>query len=266
MKKLIFIALTLTLALNACSPFMIANASGEQPSPVVEAVGQPASVDSATTGYTPVAIDSVDVQVGTGSPIPVHVNISGNLPDTCAQVEYIEQVQDGSVFIIKVSSVPSKADNCTQDTLSFRLTLPLNVLDLPAGPYSVEVNGVRADFKLDTSSSTADLRTADMPIYKDDVQVDDVSMEIGVGSPIPVHAIVSGNLPIACGQLGAVQLHRADNTFFVRLIAHLPAQTDCNPDSLPFRLEIPLNIVNLPEGTYEVNINGATTTFDIPVQ
>jgi len=63
-----------------------------------------------------------------------------------------------------------------------------------------------------------------------------------------------------------VQLHRDSNTFFVRLIAELPAQTDCNNDALPMRLEIPLNIVNLPEGKYEVNVNGATTTFDIPVK
>ena len=61
-------------------------------------------------------------------------------------------------------------------------------------------------------------------------------------------------------------MHRDGNNFFVRLIAHLPAQTECNNDTLPMRLEIPLNIVNLPEGTYEVNVNGTTTTFDIPVQ
>ena len=79
-------------------------------------------------------------------------------------------------------------------------------------------------------------------------------------------AIVSANLPKSCGQLGEVQLKRDGNTFFVRLIAELPAQTDCNNDALPFRLEIPLNIVNLPEGTYEVNVNGVVTTFEIPVQ
>jgi len=146
------------------------------------------------------------------------------------------------------------------------MTIPLNVLDLPVGSYIVEVNGSRADFEIENSISTADLRTAEMPNYKDDVQVDDVSVEIGVGSPIPVHAIVSANLPKSCGQLGEVQLKRDGNTFFVRLIAELPAQTDCNNDALPFRLEVPLNIVNLPEGTYEVNVNGVVTTFEIPVQ
>jgi len=113
--------------------------------------------------------------------------------------------------------------------------IPLNVVDLPAGSYSVIVNGSRADFKLDTATSTSTLRTVDMPIVKNDIQVDSVNIDFGVGSPIPTHAIVSGNLPNACAQLGEVRAHRDGTTFFVRLVAYIPAQTDCNPDTLPFR-------------------------------
>jgi hypothetical protein len=32
------------------------------------------------------------------------------------------------------------------------------------------------------------------------------------------------------------------------------------------RLEIPLNLSNLPEGPYEVNVNSEVSTFEIPVQ
>lgn len=269
MKPKIFFALALLLALNACSPFVITSSSGVQPEPVFateEAVNEPASVNAPTSGYTPVVVDDVTVEVGVGSPIPVFVHVNGNLPDTCAQVEHMETIQDGSKFIIKLGSIPSNDEGCTQDTLPFRISIPLNVLDLPVGKYSVEVNGVSGDFTIENSTSTGELRTPSMPTYKDDVQVDNVNIEVGIGSPIPVHAIVSANLPKSCGQLGEVQMHRDGNTFFVRLIAELPAETDCNNDTLPMRLELPLNIVNLPEGTYEVNVNGATTTFNFPVQ
>ena len=94
------------------------------------------------------------------------------------------------------------------------------------------------------------------------LQIDDVHVEVGAGSPIPVKAIVSGNLPLACAQLGEIRVHRQDTSFFVQWLAYLPAQTDCAEDSIPFRLEISLNIVNLPAGPYNVNINGATATFD----
>lgn len=273
MKTLSFITLIVMIFLGACSPFIITSSTGTQPTPVVvvetAAPDEPASVSGdifPTVGYQPVVIDDVEVEVGVGSPIPVFVHIAGNLPDTCAQVEYVEQVQDGSNFIIKVGTTGSTKQDCIQDTLPFRMSIPLNILDLPVGSYTVEVNGSRAKFKVDASASTGDLRTKEMPLYKDDVQVDDVSIEVGVGSPIPVHASVSANLPKTCGQLGEVQMHRDGSNFFVRLIAHLPAQTECNNDTLPMRLEIPLNIVNLPEGMYEVNVNGTTTTFDIPVQ
>ena len=260
-KTLSLIVMTLIMLLNACSPFIITSSSGEQPTPVV-------SYDSPATGYQPVTIDNVEVEVGIGSPIPVHVIVSGNLPDVCSQVEYTEIKQDGSNFIISLFATPDvggpAVDGCIKDTLPFKMGIPLNVVDLPAGSYSVTVNGSRADFKLDTatSTSTLPLQAADMPIVKNDIQVDSVNIDFGVGSPIPTHAIVSGNLPNACAQLGEVRVHSEGTTFFVRLVAYVPTRTDCNPDTLPFRLEVPLNIVNLPEGPYEVNVNGVTASFD----
>jgi len=101
-----------------------------------------------------------------------------------------------------------------------------------------------------------------MPFEKIDIQVNAVNVEIGRGSPLPIHAVVSANLPNACAQLGEVRVHRDGTTFFVRLIAYLPDQTDCNPDTLPLRIEVPLNITYAPEGPYEVNVNGITASFD----
>jgi hypothetical protein len=241
------------LILNACSPFAIASSSGQQPTPVVETVPQ--------AGYQPVTVNQVEVEVGVGSPIPVHVHVSGNLPDICSQVEHTEIRQDGTNFIITLSATPLQED-CVQDTLPFRMSIPLNIIDLPAGLYTATVNGIVANFTLESGGSGSSLRTADMPISKSDIQVESVNMEVGVGSPIPVHAIVSGNLPSACTQLGEVRVHRDGTTFFVRLVADLPAQTDCNEDLIPFRLEVPLNIVNMPEGLYVVNVNGVTANFD----
>ena len=259
-QTLSFLLLSLFLLLNACSPLTsIVSSSGQQPMPVE-------SYDSASPDYQPVTVDQVEVEVGVGSPIPVHVIVSGRLPDPCSQVEHTEIKQDGSNFIITLFATPDvggpAVDGCIKDAIPFKMGIPLNVIDLPAGSYSVTVNGSRADFKLDTANSTSSLPTADTPFVKDDIKVDSVNIDIGVGSPIPVHAIVSANLPNACAQLGEVRVHREGTTFFVRLVAYAPAQTECNPDTLPFRLEIPLNIIDLPEGPYEVNVNGVTASFD----
>ncbi|HEY5732083.1 MAG TPA: hypothetical protein VIS72_18715, partial [Anaerolineales bacterium] len=182
------------------------------------------------------------------------------------QVEHTEIKQDGANFVITLFATPDgggpAVDSCIKDPLPFKMSIPLNVVDLPAGPYTVTVNSSRAGFELDTSNSTSSLRTADMPFLKDDIQVDDVNIKIGVGSPIPVHALVSANLPNACAQLGKMRVHRDETTFFVQLLAYVPAQTDCNPDTLPIRIEVPLNIAFAPDGPYVVNVNGVTTSFD----
>ncbi len=248
----------IALMLGVGSLFVITKSSGEPPTPFVEI--QPEAL------YQSVKVDQVEVEVGVGSPIPVNVVVSGNLPDTCAQLEYSEVKQAGTNFVVKLSSIPSKAEGCIQDTLPFKIRIPLNVVGMPAGTYSVDVNGSHADFKLDTNNTTATLPKADLPFAKHGIQVDDVQIETGVGSPIPVKAIVSASLPSACAQLGEIRLHRDGNNFFVRLVAYVPEQTDCNPDTLPLRVEVPLNIVNLPEGNYAVNINGASKLLVIPVQ
>src|SRR3990172_8673358 len=117
-KALSLIVLSLILVLNACAPLTTSNPGDEPPAPVSEA-----------EGYQPVTVDHAEVEVGVGSPIPVHVNVSGSLPDTCAQIEYSEIKQDGTNFIVTLSTVASTNEGCVQDALPFRISLPLNVVN-----------------------------------------------------------------------------------------------------------------------------------------
>lgn len=97
------------------------------------------------------------------------------------------------------------------------------------------------------------------------IAVADVSMEIGVGSPIPVDAFVSGGWPDLCAQLAEMTVARDGFQFDISLLA-TAADPTCPPDfvGLPFRIAIPINVVELPEGTYTVTVNGASDTFDWP--
>jgi hypothetical protein len=275
MKILSFASLLMALFLGACSPVTIVSSSGAQPEPVVEVLDvvpspveeeQPASVGGGAGGYLLVEVSDVTVELGPEAAIVAHAVINFNLPDSCAQLEQVRTIQDGATFFITLGSVHSKAEDCIQDTLAQRVTVPFNIADLPIGEYAVDVNGVRAEFSVTESESTGDLRTATMPNYMDDVMVNEVSVVNGFGSPLPLHAVIMAELPKSCGQLGEVQMSREGETFFVRLTAELPAQTDCNNDPLPIRLELPLNIAGLHEGTYEVNVNGVATTFELPVK
>lgn len=93
-----------------------------------------------------------------------------------------------------------------------------------------------------------------------------VAIDIGVGSPIPVDAIVSGEWPDLCAQLAQITQRFEGNTFEITLLA-TAAEPACPPDyiGLPFRIALPINVVELPEGEYIVTVNGTSTTFSVPV-
>ena len=98
------------------------------------------------------------------------------------------------------------------------------------------------------------------------IEVQDVHIEVGVGSPIPVDVFVSGSWPGLCAQLAGIHMTQGDFSFEYELLA-TAEEAGCPPDNLglPFRIAIPLNTVELPEGTYSVSANGVSTTFDVPV-
>lgn len=271
-KTLIFMSLIMALALNACAS-VIVRASGEQPEPVVKVQpavieeGESASVGGVeTSGYTQLDVHDVSVEVGAKSAVVAQVAVNFDLPDSCAQLEYARTIQDGAVFFITLGTTPSDAEGCIQDTLPQHVTVPLHITYLPVGDYEVDVNGVRAGFSVTESESMGDLRTKEMPNYLDELTVSELSVVNGVGSPLPIHIVLTAELPRTCGQLGEMQIKRDGNTFFVRLIAEIPIETECNNDKLPMHVEIPMNIAGLPEGTYEVNVNGTVTSFDLPVR
>ncbi len=98
------------------------------------------------------------------------------------------------------------------------------------------------------------------------LKVSDVQMQIGVGSPIPVDAFISGELPDLCAQLADAQVTHQEFAFDITLHVTPGTREECFRDTVPFRLAVPLNMINHPDGSYTVNVNGVTTTFQWPSQ
>jgi hypothetical protein len=96
--------------------------------------------------------------------------------------------------------------------------------------------------------------------------VEAVTVEVGVGSPIPVEIVASGTWPELCAQLAQTTM-RIDGARIEVTLSATSAQPDCPPDyvGLPFRVAVPLNVVELPEGTYTVSVNGVTAEFVWPM-
>lgn len=259
------------------------------PAPVTEPISEPAP-----SGLRPIPVDHVQILTGWASPIPALVAVSGTWPDLCAQLAEISQpvIADFQIDITLLATAADPA--CPPDYLGlpFSIQIPLNWGQLPEGEYTVSVNGQETTLFIPvippelapgdeptltnpvtpTPGAEPQTTSAVFPAVADPqpapvaVTVRAPYIEVGVGSPLPVHGLISADWPSLCGQLATISQQVEPFRFEITVTAH-PGRPDCPPDYVGygFTLALPLNVVELPEGTYTVSVNGTETTFTVPV-
>jgi Tol biopolymer transport system component len=179
-------------------------------------------------------------------------------------VAQVEQRQSGTRFEIDILASASVPD-CPPDLvgLPFRMVIPLNMTSLPAGTYSVAVNGVETSFEWSNASDSALPASENLTGDLRPLTVEDLVVEVGRGSPLPVEVVASGTWPDLCAQLAEVSQQHSADRIEISLSAS-PADPACPPDpaGIPFRVAVPLNMVEIPFGDYTVVVNGVETTFE----
>jgi hypothetical protein len=140
-KPLHFTVVCCIFLLLACSPAPIATPSGEQPGPVEATAVAPRDTK-------PVSVEDVQVVVGIGSPLPVEIVVSGTWPSLCSQITDIQSSMKG--FQIDINILASMTDSCPPDNLGlpFRFAIPLNVVEMQEGTYTITVNGMSTSLDL----------------------------------------------------------------------------------------------------------------------
>ena len=111
----------------------------------------------------------------------------------------------------------------------------------------------------------ASVKTSQSTDSLQEIQVEDVQIQIGVGSPIPVDIFVSGTWPGLCAQVAEIRQQMNGEQIDISILAS-EGKPDCPPDMLgvPFRIALPINVVELPEGMYNVSVNGVSASFQWP--
>ncbi len=93
-------------------------------------------------------VTRVDVLIAESFPVQVFVVAQGYLPDPCTEIGPIMQERIGNNFYITINTYPSQ-EICICLITPFTRTISLDVHDLPAGQYTVNVNGIKGYFVLD---------------------------------------------------------------------------------------------------------------------
>ena len=97
------------------------------------------------------SVDEIDILILESFPVQINVIASGNLPDPCTEVSEVLQEREGNTFFVTIKTYRSPGF-CIQVIAPFEEIIPLEVYDLPAGTYTVDVNGVQATFDLEVDN------------------------------------------------------------------------------------------------------------------
>lgn len=159
-KKLFWLAVLLVAAtaLSACvtpPPQGPASqpAAGDQPVDNAPGSEPPAEEPPAGAAEDALAVvESVDVMILESFPVQVNVVVTGYLPDGCTTIDQVTTVQNGNEFVVTITTQRPADAMCTLALVPYEETVALEVADLPAGQYTVTVNGVSGSFTLDADN------------------------------------------------------------------------------------------------------------------
>lgn len=96
-------------------------------------------------------VEEIEIVILEIFPVQIDVIARGNLPDPCTEISEVLQEKEGNTFFITIKTYRSPG-LCIQVLAPFEEIISLEVYGLPAGTYTVDVNGVQDTFVLEVDN------------------------------------------------------------------------------------------------------------------
>lgn len=106
----------------------------------------PAQPTSADMLFGKATVEEVSILLMESFPLQVRVVAKGYLADSCTTIDKLTVNDVEAGFRVEIITARPAQELCAQITQPFEQSIPLDVYGLPAGDYTVEVNGVEAEF------------------------------------------------------------------------------------------------------------------------
>jgi len=108
----------------------------------------PMEPSKATPAFGTAQVNTIEVSVTNSVPPKAAVTVRGVFPDGCTRISRVSQARNGSTILVEVLTERFAHQDCAQTSVPFEETIALDVAGLPAGTYSVDVNGVTGTLTL----------------------------------------------------------------------------------------------------------------------
>ena len=92
-------------------------------------------------------IAGIEVLFATSDPVQVTVEVNGWLPDSCTAHHETHQAQEGNTITIQITTTRPRDFACATVVTEYQENVSIGTL--PAGDYTVIVNGVEQQFRVD---------------------------------------------------------------------------------------------------------------------
>ena len=94
-------------------------------------------------------VTEIEIYTLESFPVQIQVIAKGYLPNPCSKIIHpITVEREGNNFLVTIKTKSSQGV-CIQLLAPFKEKIPLDVYGLPAGTYTVDVNGIKGTFTLD---------------------------------------------------------------------------------------------------------------------
>ena len=216
------------------------------------------------------SVDSVDAVILESFPLQVMAAVNGNLPDGCTEIydSHVERT-DNAFSVTLTTARPTDAE-CTEALVPYQENIPLDVYGLPAGDYTVTVNGVSAGFTFAQDNGPLE-DTVVVPPPRDETHmeinpalINEVQVRTeGTASGGP-ELVIRGAFNDGCTSLHSISDTLSGSTITVEVLVQRPTEMMCTQALVDFEETYPLTSVTQP-GTYTVIVNGGVTAeFTLP--
>jgi hypothetical protein len=100
--------------------------------------------------YAP--ISNVVIETSEGFPVQKTLVVKGDLPDSCIYLNEPQTIRDGNIFYVNLTT-RKEGDMCTEALVPYERNIGLDVVGLPAGVYTVVINGKQMTFELEQDNT-----------------------------------------------------------------------------------------------------------------
>jgi hypothetical protein len=146
--KVSFLALFVVVVALGCSGLSRTPTTGVQPTAYAPATDVPTepSDDGVVEGVA--RVTSIEILILESFPVQIQVVARGSHSNGCTTINEVTQERTGNTFQVTITTVRPVGMACTEEEVPFEKVIALDVYGLPAGTYTVIVNGVSGTFDL----------------------------------------------------------------------------------------------------------------------